>query len=221
MRPMAKKCSCMKFVKNWFLTGLFILLPLGVTGIVVSWLLNYVGAPLGKLVWDFLGIENPDIFWMNLVVNLLATILIVLLITLLGFFSKYFLGKTIIRLAEKVINKVPFVSTVYKTVKQIVETFNQNREAVFQNAVLVEYPRKGMYSIGFLTSESKGEIPDKTLESVVNVFIPTTPNPTSGFLLMIPQEDVIYLTMSVADAMKMIISGGVVTPEIVSKSHHE
>lgn len=221
MRPMAKKCSCMKFVKNWFLTGLFILLPLGVTGIVVSWLLNYVGAPLGKLVWDFLGIENPDIFWMNLVVNLLATILIVLLITLLGFFSKYFLGKTIIRLAEKVINKVPFVSTVYKTVKQIVETFNQNREAVFQNAVLVEYPRKGMYSIGFLTSESKGEIQDKTLESVVNVFIPTTPNPTSGFLLMIPQEDVIYLTMSVADAMKMIISGGVVTPEIVSKSHHE
>ena len=211
----------MKFVKNWFLTGLFILLPLGVTGIVVGWLLNYVGAPLGKLLWNFLGIENPNIFWMNFVVNLLATILIFILITLLGFFSKYFFGKTIIRITEKIINRVPLVNTIYKTVKQIVDTFNQNREAVFQTAVLVEYPRKGIYSIGFLTSESKGEVQDKTVESVVNIFVPTTPNPTSGFLLMIPQEDIIYLQMSVSDAMKMIISGGVVTPEIVTKSEND
>ena len=208
-----KEQSIVKILKNWFLTGLFILLPVGVTAIVVSWLLNSIGAPIGHFFWNFLGIDNPDKFWMNCVVNILATALVVLVITVLGIFSKYFLGRTIISLTEKVINRVPFVNSLYRTVKQIVETFNKNREAVFQTAVLVEYPRKGIYSIGFLTSETKGEVQIKTREDVVNVFIPTTPNPTSGFLLLVPKDDIIYLQMTVSDAMKMIISGGVVNPE--------
>jgi uncharacterized membrane protein len=132
---------------------------------------------------------------------------------MLGFLSKYFLGKTVIHFTEQLIARVPFVNSVYKSVKQIVETFSKNRAAVFQTTVLIEYPRQGMYAIGFLTSESQGEVQTKTKEQVVNVFLPTTPNPTSGFLLLVPRENIVFLDMSVADGMKMIISGGVVNPE--------
>jgi uncharacterized membrane protein len=149
--------------------------------------------------------------------SLFSTIFIVGIITILGFLSKYFLGKKAIRLTEQLIESVPFVNSVYKTVKQIVETFSKNREAVFQTTVLIQYPCKGSYALGFLTSETEGEVQVKTRENVVNVFLPTTPNPTSGFLLFVPREDVIFLDMSVADGMKMIISGGVVNPEWFSQ----
>jgi uncharacterized membrane protein len=102
-----------------------------------------------------------------------------------------------------------------------VETFNKNRETLFQTTVLIEFPRKGMYALGFLTSDSHGEVQEKTKEHVVAVFMPTTPNPTSGFLLLIPQEDVILLDMSVADGMKMIVSGGVVSPEYLPRKEQE
>ncbi|MDR2200835.1 MAG: DUF502 domain-containing protein [Puniceicoccales bacterium] len=210
-----------KVIKNWFLTGLFILLPLGITVIIVSLLLDYVGAPASKLLLDCFGLTIPDKFWMGTVVNLFSTVFIVGIITLLGFLSKYFLGRTIIHWTERLIDGVPFVRGVYKTVKQIVETFSRNREAVFQTTVLIEYPRKGLYAIGFLTSESEGEVQEKTAESVVNVFLPTTPNPTSGFLLLVPRNDIIFLDMTVADGMKMIISGGVVNPNWPSNKNEQ
>ncbi|MDR1435030.1 MAG: DUF502 domain-containing protein [Puniceicoccales bacterium] len=200
-------------IKNWFFTGLFILLPLGITAIVVTLLLDYVGAPSSRFLLDCFGLKIPDKFWMNTVINLFSTIFIVGIITVLGFLSQYFLGKTVIRLTEQLIESVPFVNSVYKTVKQIVETFSKNREAVFQTTVLIQYPCKGSYALGFLTSETMGEVQVKTKEQVINVFLPTTPNPTSGFLLFVPREDVIFLAMSVADGMKMIISGGVVNPQ--------
>jgi uncharacterized membrane protein len=218
MGSKARKSShFFRILKNWFFTGLFILLPLGITAIVVSLLLDYVGAPASRFLLDCFGLKIPDKFWMNTVVDLFSTVFIVCIITALGFLSKYFLGRTVIRWTEQLIARVPFVNSVYKTVKQVVETFSKNREAVFQTTVLIEYPRKGMYGIGFLTSETEGEVQIKTKENVVNVFLPTTPNPTSGFLLLVPREDVTFLEMSVADGMKMIISGGVVNPEYLEK----
>jgi uncharacterized membrane protein len=208
-----KSAKVFKIIKNWFLTGLFILLPLGITVIIVSLLLDYVGAPASKLVLDCFGLTIPNKFWMGTMVNFCSTVFIIGIITILGFLSKYFLGRTIIYWTERLIDGVPFVNSVYKTVKQIVETFSKNRQAVFQTTVLIEYPRKGLYAIGFLTSESRGEVQEKTAESVVNVFLPTTPNPTSGFLLLVPRNDVIFLDMTVSDGMKMIISGGVVNPD--------
>jgi uncharacterized membrane protein len=115
-------------------------------------------------------------------------------------------------LTEKLINHVPFVSTVYKTVKQVMKTFEASHKAVFSKAVLIEYPKKECYAIGFLSSEFEGEVQDKIGRTVVNVFVPTTPNPTSGFLLVVPKDKVIELEMSVADGMKLIISGGIVVP---------
>ncbi|MDR0418106.1 MAG: DUF502 domain-containing protein [Puniceicoccales bacterium] len=205
-------------VKNWFFTGLFILLPLGITAIVVGLLLDHLGAPVSRFFLESFGFEIPDKFWMTTTVNLFSTILVVIVITALGYFSRYFLGKAIIHLTERVIDGVPFVNTVYKTVKQVVETFNKNRETLFQTTVLIEFPHKGMYAVGFLTSDGVGEVQVKTKEHVVSVFMPTTPNPTSGFLLLVPREDIVFLDMSVAEGMKMIVSGGVVSPEYLPKN---
>ncbi|MDR3317505.1 MAG: DUF502 domain-containing protein [Puniceicoccales bacterium] len=217
MNLKVKKSIDFRVVKNWFLTGLFTLLPLGVTGIVVQLLLDHVGAPASKFLLHCFQLTIPDEFWMHTIVNLFSTVFVVSIITVLGVLSKYFLGRVLIRLAEKLIDRVPFVNNVYKTVKQVVETFSKNREAVFQTTVLVEYPRRGIYSIGFLMNDSQGEVQSKTKEKVVNVFLPTTPNPTSGFLLLVPRDDVTFLDMSVADGVKMIISGGVVNPEYLTK----
>ncbi|MGE9295691.1 MAG: DUF502 domain-containing protein, partial [Puniceicoccales bacterium] len=132
--------------------------------------------------------------------------------TLLGFLSNYFIGRIFITLGEKFIDRLPFVNTVYKTVKQIVDTFSKQQKAVFQKVVLTEYPRKGVYVIGFLTSEAKGEIQERTGADVVNIFVPTTPNPTSGFLLIVPREEITEMDMTVAEGMKVIVSGGAVIP---------
>jgi uncharacterized membrane protein len=208
-------------VKNYFFTGLFILLPLGITAIVVDLLLDHLGAPVSRFFLESFGLEIPDKFWMTTTVNLFSTIFVVIVITALGYFSRYFFGRAVIRLTERIIDGLPFVNTVYKTVKQVVETFNKNRAELFQTTVLIEFPHKGMYAIGFLTSEGVGEVQVKTKEHVVGVFMPTTPNPTSGFLLLIPREDVVFLDMSVADGMKMIISGGVVSPEYLPQKKEE
>ena len=108
--------------------------------------------------------------------------------------------------------KIPFIRTVYNTVKQIADTMGKNQKAMFQKAVLVHFPSDSVYSIGFLTNRANGETQDKTKESVCNVFVPTTPNPTSGFLIMVPEEKLVVLDMSVGDAIKLIISGGAVVP---------
>jgi len=142
----------------------------------------------------------------------LATVIVFLAITLLGYLSRYFVGKWLLSVAENMLDKVPFINTVYKTVKQIVETFSSQQKAVFRKAVLIEYPRKGIWAIGFLTSETQGEAQIKTDRKLRNIFVPTTPNPTSGFLLMIPVEEVYELEMTIGDGMKLIISGGAVAP---------
>ena len=131
---------------------------------------------------------------------------------MLGYGSKLFIGRWILNRFEHLLDRVPFINTVYRTVKQIVDTFSKQQKAVFQEAVLLEYPRKRCYVLGFLTSEAKGETQKVTGEEILNIFVPTTPNPTSGFLLMVPKEDITRLNMSVTDGMKLIISGGAVVP---------
>jgi len=202
----------LKNLRNSFITGLILLLPLGVTLIIVNLLLTKVGAPMSKLLFWFLDPALRQQAWVDPFLDIISTIVLVILIALLGFLSKYFLGRMLVSVTEKILHAVPFINTVYKTVHQIVNTFSQDQRAVFQKVVLVEYPLKGSYALGFLTSVSKGEIQEKTGAQVVNVFVPTTPNPTSGFLLMVPVKDVIDLEMTVTDGMKLVISGGAVVP---------
>lgn len=201
-----------KTLRNAFITGLLLLLPLGVTVIVMNFLLEKIGAPSTSFIFWYVPQELREQAWMELLLNGASIIVIALMVAILGILSRYFLGKLVVGLAEKVITSVPFINSVYKTVKQVVDTFSDQKKSAFQRTVLVEFPRKGVYSIGFITSVAEGEVQVKTKEMVVNVFVPTTPNPTSGFLLMVKREEIIDLDMTVGDGMKMIISGGAITP---------
>lgn len=200
-------------LRNAFIAGLVLLAPLGVTYFVIDFLRSKIGSRVTAMIpQDML---PPDIRRLPIVdfgLDMAAVVIVVLAITLLGFFSNYFLGKVVIMGTERVIDRVPFINAVYRTVKQIVETFSKQQKAVFQKVVLTEYPRKGVYVLGFLTSEAKGEVQEKTGAEVVNVFVPTTPNPTSGFLLMVPRDEVIEMDMTITDGMKLIVSGGAVSP---------
>ena len=202
----------LKHFRNAFFTGLVILLPLGFTVFVVNFLIKTVGAPSSKVFFYFLDPALRQHPWVNPLLDVISTLVAAILIMFLGLVSQYFLGRIMVSLTEKILNAVPFVGTLYKTAKQIVDTFSKQKKAVFQKVVLVNYPMRGTFALGFITSTAKGEIQSKTEANVVNVFVPTTPNPTSGFLLMVPQEDIIELEMKVSEGMKLVISGGAVVP---------
>ncbi|MDR0595892.1 MAG: DUF502 domain-containing protein [Puniceicoccales bacterium] len=202
----------LKSIKSSFLTGLIILLPIGITILVVDFMLDYIGAPVSRVLFGWLDASVRDKVLMSMIINVLSMLFVFILTVLIGWLSRYLFGKYLFKLTENLINKVPLVRTIYRTLKQIVKTFGESNMAAFTKTVLVEYPRTGSYAIGFLTSDVGGEVQNKTGQHVMNVFIPTTPNPTSGFLLMVPREDIIDLDMSVGDGIKMIISGGIVVP---------
>ncbi len=198
--------------RNAFLTGLLIFLPLGTTIFVLDFLLDLFKDPVTNLASQ-LGLgEESFFFGLESLLGLLGLIIGVLALTILGFLSNYVLGKFFISSTERVLGKVPFINTVYRSVKQIVETFGKENRAVFKKVVLVEYPKDGCYVIGFLTNDASGETVEVIGKPLTNVFVPTTPNPTSGFLLMLPPEDIHHLSMSVGEGMKMLISGGAVIP---------
>ncbi|MBL62593.1 MAG: hypothetical protein CMI30_04205 [Opitutae bacterium] len=199
-------------LRNSFVTGLLIFLPLGATLFVVNFLLGIVKDPAIQ-VMHWLRWDEGSVSDYELLVALIGLFVAVTGLTFIGFLSNYLFGKLFIRFSERILVKVPFVGVVYRTVKQIVDTFSKENRAVFQEVVLIEYPRPNCYALGFLTNNARGEVEEKTGKSLANVFLPTTPNPTSGYLLMLPREEVQSLEMSVGEGMKMIISGGAVIPE--------
>lgn len=188
------------------------ILPLGVTIIVINFLLDRIGTPASNFFFWYLDPVWRDMPAVQFGLEVLSILVVLLLITLLGYGSKLFIGRLCLHSFERLLDRVPFINTVYRTAKQIVDTFSHQQKAVFQEVVLIEYPRKDCYVIGFLTSEANGEPQAATGEAIVNIFVPTTPNPTSGFLLMLPKTDITPLNMSIADGMKLIISGGAVVP---------
>lgn len=181
--------------------------------IVISFLLEKLGTPASNFFFWYLDPDWRDLPAVELLLKLISIVVVFMLITLLGFFSKFFLGRMILSSLEQLLDRVPLINTIYRTVKQIVDTFSQQKKAVFQEVVLIEYPRPRCYVLGFLTGNAKGETQQAIKENILNIFIPTTPNPTSGFLLMLPESDVTKLKMSIADGMKVIISGGAVVPD--------
>ncbi len=201
-------------LRKSFFSGIVLLAPIGVTLFVFNWLVVKIGGSVKEPLLRFL----PETILSShglgsLARDMIATIIVLLAITALGFLSRYFVAKFLWSLGERFLRSVPIINTVYTSVKQIVDTFSSQNRAVFQQVVLVEFPRAGCYSIGFLTGTTKGEIQEITKEEVRNVFVPTTPNPTSGYLIMLPSRDIRILDMTVGQGMKLIISGGAVVPE--------
>ncbi len=184
-------------LKKSFFTGLLVVIPISVTIYILVFL---IGVLNNLLPFSFLPYGT-------------GLVLTIILITLIGFMTTNILGKRLIDVGERFISSIPLVKNVYTSVKQISDAMLTAKGKSFRRVVLIEYPRKGIYTLAFVTGISKGEVQDKTQGNVINLFVPTTPNPTSGFYLMVPEVDVINLDMSVEDAFKLLISGGMVSSD--------
>ncbi|MCD5409985.1 MAG: DUF502 domain-containing protein [Methanocellales archaeon] len=188
-------------LRKYFVTGLVVLIPLVATSYILWILFDLLDGILRPLVTEIFGVYIPGL---SLVIMLLLTLLV-------GFIANYTIGKKGVKLFEESLCRIPMVRTIYLAIKQASDILFMQKEE-FQKVVLVEYPRRGIYVLGFVTGSGVEEIQEKTSEDVLNLFVPTAPNPTSGFLLMVPKKDVIVLDMSVEDGLKMIISGGLLAP---------
>lgn len=193
-----------KNLRNSFFAGLLVVVPVAASLLIL----------LGIFTWvtDFM---LPDALRQQMLTPLyriLALILFVGFTTAIGWVTRLVVGKRMITATETIIGRVPLMNKTYGFMKEISQTLLSGRKTMFQRVVLVEFPRPGVYSIGFVTSETGGEAQAKTRETVINVFVPTTPNPTSGFLILVPRAQLIELEMTVAEGMKMVISGGAVVP---------
>jgi uncharacterized membrane protein len=200
-------------LRGYFLAGILVSAPIGITVMLAWWFIGWVDDRVMPLIPHT---YNPETYLPKALQGFgipgLGLFVVIIVLTLIGMLTAGFAGRFLVRLSERVLHRMPVVSKLYSALKQIFETVMAQKSDAFRQAVLVEYPRRGIWAIGFLTGTTEGEVQNLTKERVVNVFLPTTPNPTSGFLLFLPKEDVIPLDMKVEDAIKMVVSGGIVTP---------
>ncbi|MDB2591795.1 DUF502 domain-containing protein [Candidatus Pelagibacter bacterium] len=199
MEKKSKRKSISLTLRNYFITGVVVLIPIGFT-LYLSKILIGISS---KLIPKNL---NPN-HYLPFDIPGVEILISILLITIVGGLSLSFFGRRILKLIDDLFKRIPFLRTVYSAIVQMTETFSKKDDNK-KSVVLVEYPRKGVWAVGFATKENTGEMAEKTNKKLINVFIPTTPNPTSGFLLMFPIEDVIYLNMTFEEASKFIVSAG-------------
>ena len=204
----------MSKIRSWFFTGILVMTPLILTIYVVWAFITFVD----NLVVPLVPIEYRPSYYLPFSIPGLGLIIVFLFTTFVGILATGLLGRTLIRLWENILSRMPVVRSVYSAIKQILETVMATQSDAFRQAVLVEYPRKDIWAIGFVTGSTKGEVSENVNKKMVNVFMPTTPNPTSGFLLFFPEKDLIFLEMSVEDALKLVVSGGMVVPKRKIKS---
>ena len=199
MTKTKKKISFIARLRNYFITGVVVLVPIGIT----LYLTKFFISISSKLIPHGINPNN----YLPFAIPGLEILLSVIFITLIGGLSLSFIGKKILQIFNDLLKKIPILRTIYSAIGQMTETLAPNKGNK-KTVVLVEYPRKGSWAVGFATKDNKGEISKKTNEDLVNVFVPTTPNPTSGFLLMFPKNEIIYLDMSFEEASKFIVSAG-------------
>ena len=202
MKKNKKKRSFTLILRNYFITGVVVLIPIGFT-LYLSKILIGVSS---NLIPENINPNN----YLPYAIPGIEILISIILITIVGGLSLSFLGKRILKLIDDLFKRIPFLRTIYSAILQMTESFS-NKDNDKKSVVLIEYPRKGVWAVGFATKENKGEMADKTNQRLINVFVPTTPNPTSGFLLMFPIDDVIYLNMTFEEASKFIVSAGTST----------
>ena len=202
-----------------FVTGIAVIIPVMGTLWLFTWAffrITDAGFDLMKEQGLFQWITNSA--WTKAMGRLFVLMVVIGIITFIGAFARNYFGRLILGMSEKIFRNIPIVGRIYIALRQISSAFWGEDKTIFREVIMVEYPRRGLYALGFVTSECSGEIDEKLSGNLLNVFIPTTPNPTSGYFLMVPEKKVVHLEMSVEDGMKMIISGGAVTPEDGFKS---
>ena len=204
MEKSQKKRSVLARLRNNFIAGVVVLIPIGITVYLTLFITKISSKILPKelnpnhyLPYDIPGVE---------------IIISIILITFIGWLSLSLIGKKLLEIFNNILKRIPILRTIYSAFVQMLDIFNKSDENK-KNVVLIEYPRKGSWAVGFATRENKGEISKKSKQNLINVFVPTTPNPTSGFLLMFPKEEVIYLDMSFEEASRFIVSAGSSEPK--------
>ena len=204
----SKGISLGKRLRAYFFAGMLVTAPISITIYLAYLFINFVDGKVGKLIpapyhpETYLPFGLPGI----------GLVIIIVGLTLIGSFTAGFMGKMVVKTSENLLQRMPVIRTIYGAIKQILETVLAQQSQAFREAVLVEYPRRGLWAIAFITGRTEGEVQNLTEEECTNIFLPTTPNPTSGFLLFVPKRDLIPLSMTVEEAIKMVISGGIVTP---------
>ena len=194
-----KKKSFTLILRNYFITGIVVLIPIGITLYLTKFFIGISSQIIPENI-------NPNNY-LPYAIPGLEILISIIIITFVGGLSLSFLGKKVLKLIDDLFKRIPFLRTIYSAILQMTESFSNNKNDK-KSVVLIEYPRKGVWAVGFATKENKGEMAKKTNQKLINVFVPTTPNPTSGFLLMFPLSDVIYFDMSFEEASKFIVSAG-------------
>ncbi|MGK7344205.1 MAG: DUF502 domain-containing protein [Candidatus Nitrospinota bacterium M3_3B_026] len=208
-------------IRKIFLTGLLVSLPLVVTVVVFKFVFDTLDNILGPMVTQLL-VEAGAPIRPTYKIPGVGVVTTLALVFLIGLFTRHWIGRKLWDVGENIVSRIPLIRPVYIGAKQVVDTFAANSSHTFSKVVMLEYPRRGIYCLAFITSDTRGEAQERTAENLVNVFLPTTPNPTSGFLLLVPREDLIIMDMTVEEGIKMIVSGGIVTPKFgkVIKEKH-
>lgn len=198
----------MSAFRRYLFAGLLIWIPIGITFLVVKFVVDF----LDKLVYLVPSAYRPS-QWLGFYIPGIGLMITLLIVFVTGMITANFIGNKLLEFWEKILTKIPIVRSIHTSVKQVLSTFLQNDGQSFRRVLLVEYPRRGMWSVAFQTSSGFKKAEELTENDLVTVFVPTTPNPTSGFLLFVPRNDVIMLDISIEEAMKLVISLGVVLPE--------
>ncbi len=194
------KKSVFSRLRNYFFAGAVVLIPIGITIYLTLFVIKLTSRLLPKEL-------NPN-HYLPIDIPAIEILISIILITLIGFLSLSFIGKKLLDIFNNILKKIPILRTIYSAIGQMTESFTKSGADQKKSVVILEYPRKGIWVVGFATKDNTGEINKKVNEGLVNVFVPTTPNPTSGFLLMVPKKDLIYLEMTFEEASKFIVSAG-------------
>jgi uncharacterized membrane protein len=201
-------------LRGYFFAGMLVTAPIAITVYIALLLISFVDEHVFALIPPQ---YNPETY-LPFSVPGIGVVLMIVILTIIGAIAAGYVGKLLLRLSDRLLNRMPVIRTIYGVAKQIVETVGSNKSVAFREVVLIEYPRKGIWTIGFLTGRSVEQIGEAAGQSALaNVFVPTTPNPTSGFLLFLPESDIKRLPISVEDGIKLVISAGVVLPPGVKR----
>ena len=203
-KTLKKKRSFLARLRNYFITGIVVLVPIGITLYLTKFFISVSSNLIPREI-------NPNSY-LPFSIPGLEILLSIIFITVIGWLSLSFIGKKILQLVNETLKRIPILRTIYSAIGQMTESLAP-RKGNKKSVVLIEYPRKGSWAVGFATKDNKGEISKKTSTELVNVFVPTTPNPTSGFLLMFPKKEIIYLDMTFEEASKFIVSAGTSNPK--------
>lgn len=204
----APKVGAIARLRTYFLTGVVVVAPIAITIYLSYAFVSFVDANVTPLIPAR---YNPDTY-LPFSVPGVGVLIVIIGMILIGFLTANYLGRSLLHYGERIVARMPVVRSIYKALKQIMETVLAQSSSSFREVVLVEYPRRGMWAVAFVTSTAEGEVKDGHDEPIISVFLPTTPNPTSGFLLFVPKSDLKYLNMSVEEGVKLVISAGMIWP---------